>query len=646
MAEQRQPFRFRLPWQTLQTTPTPTPAPTPAPAPQPSVETQRPAQPTATVPLQRPPFRPPGIAPVLPPPSSQAQAPQKTEPQLPSINASTEITQAVVQPAALTAPSTTQTQAALPSPSRTATQTRAMAFVPPTPSSATPQSQVASMPSSTSQTQPAPQTTSQLPWSLPASRLSSQPAGQTTSQPSSPARKANQLQPTGTTKLQPTIQETSTPTPTPTPTEPRTSEQELKPAVSQQLSQEPQSKAQVQPSETVSKSHTEPRTSEQEPKTVVSQQPSQEPQSKAQVLPSETVSKSQNHTPIESSSQPNGAATQATKVSPTSIVATETIAPPQKLDSNAIIGGDVKPLPERKVEEEKTSGLAHEEPTKRTVTELLTAAKSASVAKAKDLVSAAFPGKQKQKEEKEEAFDRKEAVVIQEQRTRKQMDSARSIQPAVIFNGEHLPVHEEVRKDIFKFVHNLSTGQSTAENPVSVITLTGENRGASMHLGPEPAKKEGSVHIHRGYKLNPDESTEATTDGEESSKAKKSKDPMAQNPPSRIYINSNIQSVNNSILFNGSVAERNPGVSLVVSHNQEEPIKSNGQPKALETRRAEFNVTPAEKLTYEPAVRRRCLRGLFMEPSDSDPDNPEKPRRHGCRHNCAEKDKDKEIGIH
>jgi hypothetical protein len=429
-------------------------------------------------------------------------------------------------------------------------------------------------------------------------------------------------------------------------TEPRTPEQVPKPAVSQQLSQEPQSKVQVLPSETVSKSQTEPQTSKQEPKPIVSQQPSQEPQSKAQALPS------------ESSSQPNGAATQPTKVSPTSIVATETITPPQKLDSNAI-GGDAKPLPERKleesergkkvvpeiIEEEKTSGPAHEEPTKSTVTELLTGAPSASVAKAKDLLSAAFPGKQTQKEEKEEAFDRKEAVVIQEQRTGKQMDTA--IQPAVISNGEQLPLHEGVRKDIFKFVQNLSTGQSTAANPVSVITLAGENRGASMHLGLEPAKKEGYVHIHRGYKLNPDESTEATTDGEESSEAKKSKDPMAQNPPSSIYINSNIQSVNNSISFDSSVAERNPGVSLVVSDNQEEPIKSNGQPKLLETRRAEFNVTPAEKVTYDPTVRRRCLRGLFMEPSDSDPDNPEKPRRHGCRYNdCAEKDKDKEIGIH
>jgi hypothetical protein len=367
----------------------------------------------------------------------------------------------------------------------------------------------------------------------------------------------------------------------------------------------------------------QPRTSifEQEPKPIESQpRSSQEPQSKARVLPSETVS---------------------------------------KLD-----GGDAEPLPERKreeseggkkvvreiIEEKKTSVPANEEPTKSTITELLTSTAVAAGTKTKELLSAAFPAKQKQKEQKEEVFDRKEEVVIQKQRTGKRMDIASSThskdrKTTQEPNEERLPLHEEVRKDISKIVQKLSTGHSTAENPASVVTLTGENRGASMHLGLDSGKKEESVHIHRGYKLYPDESSEATSDGEGSSKVKKSKDPQNQ-APSRVYINSNIQSVNNSILFNSSVTERNPGVNLVVSHRQEEPIKPSGKLEPLEARRAEFNITPAEKLTYDPAVKRRCLRGLFMESSDSDPDNPEKPRRHGCRYNCAVKDKDEEIGIH
>lgn len=375
----------------------------------------------------------------------------------------------------------------------------------------------------------------------------------------------------------------------------------------------------------------------------MSQLLSQEPQSKAQ-LPSES-------TPIQTSSQPDGAATRPTIVSPTS-----RIAPPQKLDSTAI-GGNAKPLPERNpkeseegkkvvreiIEEKKTSGP--EEPTKSTITELITSAASAAGTKTKDLLSSAFPGKQKQKEEKEEAFDRKEAVLITSRNAENRMDRKTRQEPGVTSNGERLPLQEEVIKDISKLVQNLSTGNRTAENPVSVVTLTGENRGASMQLGSKSAKRERSVHIHRGYKVNPDESAGATTDGEGSSKVKKSKEP--QNPPSWVYVNSNIQSVNNSILFNNSVSERNPGVNLVLSRNPEEPINSDDKPGGtLETRRAEFNVTPSERLTYEPVVRRRCLRGLLMESSDSDPDNPEKPRRHGCRVSCAAKDSDKEIGIH
>lgn len=45
---------------------------------------------------------------------------------------------------------------------------------------------------------------------------------------------------------------------------------------------------------------------------------------------------------------------------------------------------------------------------------------------------------------------------------------------------------------------------------------------------------------------------------------------------------------------------------------------------------AECSVIPAR------TIKRRCLRGLFLESSDSDQD---KPCRHGCRVGCNDKKK-------
>ncbi|KAG2711130.1 hypothetical protein I3843_04G057000 [Carya illinoinensis] len=605
MAEQRQTFRFRLPWQSA---PVATPPPRPSSEsqpPRPKIETQTPAQ-SSTASIQRPPFRPAGIASsVLPPTTSQARVaqPQTRPPPSPTV--------------ASKPPSAPQTRAEAPSPSRAAPQTGASGSVP-------------SSPSRTSQAQPAPGTTSP-----PISRLSSPSADRRTSQPSSPSRPTAQVQPTRTTKLQP-LQESSQPSAAATQPPSSLSEKEPKPVVSR-LSSPPADRRTSQPSSpsrpaaqvqtdvttklkpTIQESSqplavgTQPPSflSEKEPKSVVSLPPSQQPQLKAEV-PSQT-------------------------------------SPTQRLDSNAI-GGDAKPKLEerevgkevvREIIEEKTNGSSYEDRTKKTI-------------------GAAFQEKQKPKWEKEESFDRKEAfgapssipkqINIASSRHPKERRSSSTLttqKPSVISNGEQLPLHEEVRKDISTFVQKLTTSQSDYKKPISVITLSGENRGASMQLGLESTKTDEFVPIHRGYKLNPDESTEATTDGEGSSTDKRSRDPTPkENPPSRAYVNSNIQSVNNSILFDTSVTENNPGVRLVVSnYKQEEPMKANGKLEPLETHKAEFNVTPAEKRTYQPTVRRRCLRGLFLESSDSDPDNPEKPRRHGCRFSCGEKDKEREIGV-
>lgn len=221
-------------------------------------------------------------------------------------------------------------------------------------------------------------------------------------------------------------------------------------------------------------------------------------------------------------------------------------------------------------------------------------------------------------------------------------------------NGKHIPMHKNIRDDISKLVNKVAVGdskQSIDDRPVSVITLAGENRGASMHIGSDSSRREGVVHIRRGYKIKPDDSAEATTDGEESLKAKSNNPKIKEDQASEAHVNSNVQQVsdahvnsnvqgiNNSVLFNSSVTERNPGVHIIHSHIPTESKKPSGKPGILETQKAEFNMTPSQKLTHESTVRRRCLRGLFLESSDSDSDST-KPRRHGCRVGCNQKSKE------
>nr|GMC47922.1 flocculation protein FLO11 [Ipomoea batatas] len=212
------------------------------------------------------------------------------------------------------------------------------------------------------------------------------------------------------------------------------------------------------------------------------------------------------------------------------------------------------------------------------------------------------------------------------------------------------PLHKDIKdSSISKLVQQTDIGgnkQSMEERPVNVITLAGDNRGASLQFGFGSSNNEKPVHIHRSYKSNPDESIEATTNAEESSGGRKLEDQKAiRNQEVKACVNCNIQGSNNSILLNSSVTERNPGVNLEMPHLPAEPVKSYDKKGSIEIRKAESNATHAQKLTYEPTIRRRCLKGLFLESSDSDLDNPEKPRRHGCRAYCKEKPIENEEDI-
>ncbi|XP_057731253.1 uncharacterized protein LOC130946507 [Arachis stenosperma] len=203
-----------------------------------------------------------------------------------------------------------------------------------------------------------------------------------------------------------------------------------------------------------------------------------------------------------------------------------------------------------------------------------------------------------------------------------------------------------IKENISCFVQKLATVTPTQpptevdddHKSFSVVTLAGDNKGATMHVAEgssNKTKKDGSIRIHRAYKKkNPEEEEEETTDaGDE--KDDDDDDDVATN---KAYVNSNIQSVNNSMMVQGSVSERDPGVRVALPNYQ---LSHEPKAPALETRRVEMN---GNRVSYpRPVVRRRCLRGLFMEPSDSEPDNPDKPRRHGCKFRCGDNNKAADI---
>lgn len=346
-----------------------------------------------------------------------------------------------------------------------------------------------------------------------------------------------------------------------------------------------------------------------------------------------------------------------TKAEPSSVEGAEALGSAMKSDIRAN-GGDQKSISKLEGEsserheekkaagefpkEEKTKMSSFEEPIQKTITEIVPTTVTGHRIHARDPPNHGF---QKEKRSQKQGTTIYIGKQIKYSSTSGNTSNT-SFQKPISSAEEEASRQKEIKEDISKLVHKLTTGQQLVEKPVSVITLTGENRGATMHVSSEPANKEEPIHIHRGYKLNPDDSPENTTDGEVDTEERKLKDHLSREAqPIMVYANSNVQSINTSLVFSSSVTERSPGIQLEFSQGAAEPIRLNRRSETQQARRAEFSITPSEKLTHETNVKRRCLRGLFLESSDSEPDNPEKPRRHGCRYGCSENSsKDKEFG--
>lgn len=198
-------------------------------------------------------------------------------------------------------------------------------------------------------------------------------------------------------------------------------------------------------------------------------------------------------------------------------------------------------------------------------------------------------------------------------------------------------LQQEIREGVSKLVQKVDVGNPKlpgAVRSISVVTFSGENRGASMTAGPNAVDTDSYLYIHRGYKVNKEDENEVISEREGNSNRRS--DRRSGSQPMLTCINNNVQSINNALMYDSSCTDRNPGVHLVLSIKPKKPHMQKEKTESLEAKKAKLNLIASQKLKYEPTVRRRCLRGLFME-SESDPENPQKPRRHGCRYRCPEK---------
>ncbi|XP_077239830.1 uncharacterized protein LOC143880746 [Tasmannia lanceolata] len=121
-----------------------------------------------------------------------------------------------------------------------------------------------------------------------------------------------------------------------------------------------------------------------------------------------------------------------------------------------------------------------------------------------------------------------------------------------------------------------STGRNKhgdEEVRMRVITIAGENKGAYMELASSHSnnkKHEKDEKEKVGYKANGAEGDENESEREGSSSKSNGKDKMG---PMKAFVNSNVQSVNNSIMFNSSCAHNDPGVHLAISRK---PLPNKG----------------------------------------------------------------------
>lgn len=203
-------------------------------------------------------------------------------------------------------------------------------------------------------------------------------------------------------------------------------------------------------------------------------------------------------------------------------------------------------------------------------------------------------------------------------------------------------LQKEIREGISRLVQGLAVQHSKHEDGgghgISIITLAGENHGATMHAGYGTiSSREGHYDAVNKAPIIPNAGRASAT----AENGRKKADEACSIPAMATSVNSNVQTINSSILHDSCCSDDNPGVHLVVSNGARPECAE--ATDAHKPRSSRVSSPPQTVVTREaPPARRRCLRSLFLESSDDDPENPR--RRHGCRYTCNEGKKGPDKG--
>ena len=112
------------------------------------------------------------------------------------------------------------------------------------------------------------------------------------------------------------------------------------------------------------------------------------------------------------------------------------------------------------------------------------------------------------------------------------------------------------------------------DDSMKIITIVGDNKGAIMELSLASKKHDPEGDSNTLIKTNPKTSWGSKLGSDDSSSVKEESERMEKiqnkmgtpSSPMNAFMNSNVQAVNNSILFNTSCTSHDPGVRVFFSH--------------------------------------------------------------------------------
>ncbi|CAM0879481.1 unnamed protein product [Alopecurus aequalis] len=162
--------------------------------------------------------------------------------------------------------------------------------------------------------------------------------------------------------------------------------------------------------------------------------------------------------------------------------------------------------------------------------------------------------KEKEKDHKEKK-DETKSKDKEKEKDHKEKEKKHHAGEGKEVKAEHGKLHREIKAGVADMVHKANgaaaPGSGHERGATTVITLAGENKGASMKVGGGKGKNGGEWHGH-GHRLDGG----SCTDGKKAA----GKEGMMT-----ALINSNVQVINNSLLLQSSCHGADPGVHLKLS---------------------------------------------------------------------------------